>query len=200
MFCLLSDSSAILDVPTGEFRSVTPQAAEQWRMMWIDTKGNILRQKDYRVERGGLADRMRFLPWDTTLAAPAPLAIAAVFTWLAPWMSLSLGEEPTYVSALGKSSAEFWPALLAVCLFGGLMAWLCYRRQTRYGLPWTKTWVTFVFLGGFPGLVAYHVHRRWPALKPCPSCGRPLPCDRDSCFSCGRELPAPVPKGIDVFA
>jgi len=199
-FHFLSDKAAVLQIFPLALRQVLSEHTNASRLLWIDTAGTIVRQRDFSA-RGWYFYGEQFLsPWHTSYTAPAPLAMAAASMGLQPWLYVSWSEEPTFANGLQRSLAEFWPALLMICLFGGLMAWLCYRRQTRYGLPWTKTWVMFVFLGGFPGLVAYHVHRRWPALKPCPNCGRPLPCDRDSCFSCGRELPAPAPKGIEVFA
>ena len=53
-----------------------------------------------------------------------------------------------------------------------VFAWLCYRRQRQYGMPWTPAWVVFVFPFGLPGYIGYRTHRRWPTCLPCPSCGR----------------------------
>lgn len=200
IFCLLSDDSAILDVPSADLRSVPPYAADHWQLLWIDAKGNVLRQKDYRIRRGYFADRLKFSPRDTAMAAPAPLAVAAVSVVLAPSYSLWIGTDSTYRGALSRSWSESWPALLATCLLGGVLAWLCYRRQQRYGLPWTKTWMAFVFLGGLPGLVGYLAHRRWPTIEKCPACGRAVPRDREACLRCGNEFPEPTPKGTEVFA
>jgi hypothetical protein len=198
MFCLLSDKSAILDVPSIAVRSVPPHVADQWQLLWIDTQGNISRRKEYSVMRGDYSS-VRFSPPVTALALPAPLAVATVSTVLAPWASLSLGEAPTYCRALAKSYAELWPALAAVCLLGAMLAGLVGRRQRRYGLPWTKTWMAFVFLGGLPALVGYYAHRRWPALENCSACGRAVPHDREACAGCGREFPEPAPRGTEIF-
>jgi hypothetical protein len=200
MFCLLSDNSAILDVPSPDLRSMTPMAAGHWQLMWIDAKGNILRQKDYTVKRGDFAGRAKYLPWDTAMAVPAPLGIAVMSIVLAPLISISLGEEPAYLGSLGRLCAEFWPAAVGIVLLSAALAWLCYRRQRRFAQPWTGVWVAFVFLAGLPGLVGYLFHRRWPVLEACPTCGRSVPRDRDACAACGAEFPAPQPKGIEVFA
>ena len=197
-FFLLSDKSAVLAVVD----PLDPESDTGWRqrLVWIDSQGNISRREELRLNLRWFMDRSRYSPWRSAFDAPAPLAVAAISTMLEPWILVNQHKQPTYLAALATSCVKFWPALVVVCLFGGLMAWLCYRRQDRYGLPWTKTWVGFVFLCGLPGLVAYRVHRRWPVLTPCSHCGWPVPCDRDACFACGREFPTPAPKGIEVFA
>jgi hypothetical protein len=199
MFCLLSNDSAILDVPTTDSRSLTPQAVWQWQLMWIDTQGNILRQKEYGLKRGNFADNLKLLPWHAALAVPAPLGIAAASTVVAPWSSMAIGEDTTYPSALTRSWLDFWPATIVIGLLGVILAGLCCRRQRNYGLPWTRTWTVFVFLLGLPGYVAYRTHRAWPARLPCPNCGQKVPRDRPACFACGKDFSAPALKGIEVF-
>jgi hypothetical protein len=95
---------------------------------------------------------------------------------------------------------QAWLPLLAVFVVGGVAAWLCYRRQRRFALPWTAIWVAFAFLGGVPGLIGYLVHRRWPPLDTCQACGELVPRDRGHCAHCGTEFSPPAPKGIEVFA
>jgi predicted amidophosphoribosyltransferase len=60
--------------------------------------------------------------------------------------------------------------------------------------------VTFVFILGVPGLLAYRFHRRWPVLEACPACKQDVPHDREACSHCGSEFPRPEPKGTEVFA
>lgn len=199
-FHFLSDKSAILQVSAETLRRVMLDKTAENHLLWIDTAGKIVRDKTYSLKGYDFFGLQHFSPWRVSYTAPAPLAAAVVSMVLQPWLYVSWGEEPTIPLALGRSLSEFWPALVIVCLFGGVMAWLCYRRQQRYGLPWTKTWVTFVFLTGLPGLVAYYAHRRWPPLEKCPTCNQPAPRDRYACFDCGQEFPAPSPKGIEVFA
>jgi hypothetical protein len=200
MFCLLSDNSAILDVPSADLLSETPQAVGEWQLLWIDGKGNILRRKDYSLQRGDFAGRLQFWPWNTALAIPAPPAMAAVSIVLAPQLLLALGEEPTYLSALGKSCRQFWPALLVVLLLSAALAVYCFRRQRRYYQPYSGAWFVFVLLTGLPGLVGYLFHRRWPVLENCPACGHAVPRDRETCAKCGAAFPQPAPKGCEVFA
>ncbi len=199
-FHFLSDTSAILQVSADTLRRLMPEKTAENRLLWIDTAGKSIREKTYSLKGYDFIGRQRFSPWHVSYVTPAPLSLAAVAMVLQPWLDVSWDEEPTFASALGRSLSEFWPALVVICLFGGLLAWLCCRRQQRYGLPWTKTWAAFVFLAGLPGLVAYYVHRRWPALEKCPACNLPAPRDREACFVCGHEFPAPAPKGIEVFA
>jgi hypothetical protein len=199
-FHFLSDQSAILAVTAETLRRLMPEKGDKSRLLWIDTAGKTSREITYSLKGFDFIGQQRFSPWHVSWVAPAPLAVAAVAMVLQPWLDISWDEEPTIPRALGRSFSEFWPALVVVCLFGDLLAWLCYRRQQRYGLPWTKTWLVFVFLTGFPGLVAYYAHRRWPALEKCPACDQPAPRDRDACFACGQEFPTPAPKGIEVFA
>ena len=200
-FHLLSDKAAILQISPLTLRHALSENTNAGRLLWIDTAGKIVRRQDFSLRGQWQLFAGRLLsPWQTCYTIPAPVAMGVAWMGLQPWLYASWGEEPNFSAALGRSLAESWPALVVGCLFGALMAWLCYRRQRSYGLPWTKTWTTFVFLGGLPGLAAYYVHRPWPAMKSCPNCGRPISCDRDACFSCGHELPAPAPKGIEVFA
>ncbi len=200
-FYLLNPKSAVLRISTESFGGLWWRTDEPGHLVWIDNDGKISRQKDYSLHQWGSYEQPTlFSPWRTTLCDPTPLGITAVSTMLQPWLYVWSHKDPTYPRGLLRSWSEFWPPLATLCLLAVLMAWLCYRRQARYGLPWTKTWVVFVFLCGLPGLVAYYVHRRWPALKPCPNCGRSAPCDRSACFACGQEFPAPPPKGIEVFA
>ncbi len=190
-FHLLSDSSALIQ----------PNRDDSWpkhQLLRIDTTGKIVRRTNY-ILKEHFAER-EFPPWRVTLSVPAPLAVATVSTVLAPSYFLWIGKDSTYLGALTRSWSEFWLPLGLICLLGGVLAWLCYRRQQRYGLPWTKTWMVFVFLGGLPGVVGYYAHRRWPAIEKCPACGRAVPHDREACMDCGSEFPEPAPKGTEVFA
>jgi len=101
---------------------------------------------------------------------------------------------------LARSWWQFWPATVVIFLLGVILAGLCYRRQQKYGLPWTGAWTVFVLLFGLPGYVGYLAHRSWPARLPCPHCGRPAPRDRPACMGCGRDFPEPALKGTEVFA
>ena len=134
----------------------------------------------------------------TSFGVPSIGIIAGVFV-CHPWgpaESDSLG----YWAALGKGLHTYWPMLLVTGAICVVLAMLCYRRQRRYGLPWTWVWVGFVLLFGVPAYLGYLAHRSWPSRLPCPSCGKPVPRNREACFACNHDFPAPPPKGIEVFA
>jgi hypothetical protein len=182
---LLNDSSAVIQ-PGRD------------RLLRIDTTGKIIRRTDYALKHGFVEPE--FPPWRVTLSVPSPLAVATAPAVVAPSYFLWIGKDATYRGALTRAWRDFWPALAAICLLGALLSGLVWRRQQRYGLPWTKTWMVFVFLGGLPSLVGYFAHRRWPAVEKCPACGRAVPHDRDACIGCGGEFPEPAPKGTEVLA
>jgi hypothetical protein len=113
---------------------------------------------------------------------------------------MASGADDDYRSALGRTVRKSWPGLLAVCLVGVAGAWTCYRRQRQYAASGTWLWVAFVFLGGIPGLLAYLVHRAWPARLPCDACGAAAPRDRPSCAFCRADFPLPKRRGTEVFS
>ncbi len=200
---LVNDQSAVLLASADRPRRDSTDATCYEQLVWVGSDGKIIRRKEVSLQLTpsiGIGTNLDFSPWPAVRRQPAPLAAAAVAAGLQPWLYVADGKEATYLAALGRSWSEFWPALIALCVLGAVAAWLCYRRQKRYGLPWTKAWVVFVFLGGIPGLVAYYVHCRWPTMEKCPHCGRPVPRDRPACFVCGHDFPPPAKKGIEVFA
>jgi hypothetical protein len=109
-------------------------------------------------------------------------------------------QSPDYSAALKSDLKELWPVLPITAIVSAVLAVLCFRRQRKYGLPWTGVWILFVLLFGLPAYFGYLAHRHWPARLPCPNCGRRVPRDRPACFACGHDFPAPPPKGIEVFA
>jgi hypothetical protein len=196
-FYLLSDKTAMLDLSAKALRRWNPRTPGEDRLVWIDNQGKTIREKAYRLKQ---TLEPTFPPWPQVFETPAPLAVTAVAAVLAPWYWAWSGEQPTFSDGLRKSGAGFPVPLAAICLLGGVLSWLVRRRQQRYGLPWTKTWMAFVFLGGLPALVGYYAHRRWPAIEKCPACGRAVPHDREACIGCGSAFPEPAPKGTEVFA
>jgi hypothetical protein len=170
------------------------------QLVWLAAGGKIVRrqQVDFRDSR-----RQNELPDNVKipLAFPCPAPIAAAFVCY-PW---GPAEGPD-VSSLGYSAAlcravgKYWPTLSVTAVIGVVLACVCYRRQRRFGLPWTAVWTVFVLLFGLPAFFGYLAHRVWPARLPCPHCGQQVPRDRPACFACHREFPRPAAKGIEVFA
>jgi hypothetical protein len=48
------------------------------------------------------------------------------------------------------------------------LAWLSDRHLRAFREPRSYVWLTFVFLMGLPGYVAWYCHRRWPVRRPAP--------------------------------
>jgi len=166
-------------------------------LFWLDTGGKIVRREHVELRDQRQSEFMEKAT--VSLAAPSPTSIAGVVVCY-PWGPAECPESLEYSVALGKAFAKFWPVLLVTGIVSVVLAYVCYRRQQKYGLPWTWVWTVFVLLFGLPAYFGYLAHRAWPARLPCPHCGRSVPRDRPACFACGREFPAPSPKGIEVFA
>ncbi len=138
--------------------------------------------------------------WADAIALPAPAVFGQLSLFRKAGAYFDLGECPDYPTALAIVLSDGWRPLLSVSLLGVVLASACYRRQRRYGQRCTWLWVCFVLLFGLPGWVGYRFHRRWPPLRPCPSCGRLAPRDRGACCRCGKDFPRPAPKGTEIFA
>jgi hypothetical protein len=196
---LLKDRSTIFVWPPTTERYFAKEDVEKARLTWVNPGSAIVRDVPLSLrDYGHYYDWGLLHPWRLAASCPAPVALATAATGMTPFVLRD--EQADYMSGLACSWSEFWPATMVVCAVGGVAGWLCYRRQRRYGLPWTRTLVAFVFLCGLPGLLAYYVYRPWPAMERCPSCGRSVPRDRPACFACGQEFPTPAAKGIEVFA
>jgi len=166
-------------------------------LFWLDASGKIARREHVELRTRGQSEFMQDATVSVAVPSPAFLVGVAVCY---PWGPAECPDSVEYSAALGKAFAKFWPVLLVTGIVGIVLAYVCYRRQRNYGLPWTWVWTVFVLLFGLPAYFGYLAHRAWPALLPCPHCGRRVPRDRPACFACGREFPAPPPKGIEVFA
>lgn len=172
-------------------------AGSRAELFWFDATGKIVKHIVVHLRNpSGLSYTEQALA--ASFLVPSIGMVGSVLVCY-PWGPAgadSLG----YGAALSKAIQTCWPALLLTCIVGVIFAVACYRRQRKYGLPWTPVWVGFVFLFGVPGFLGYLAHRRWPARLECPSCGKLAPRDRESCFSCHRNFPEPSPKGTEVFA
>ena len=170
-------------------------------LFWLDANGKIVRHE--RVDLHPFS-RESTIPDDmvTLLAMPSQTVIMA-------FLAGTLGENPQassqdnaigYFAALSRALNRAWPRLLFVSIISIFLAVFCYRRQRKYGLPWTCVWTAFVLLFGLPAYFGYLAHRKWPARLPCLNCGKRVPRDRPACFACGNAFPPPTRKGIEVFA
>ena len=168
-------------------------------LTWIGRGGKVTKTESLEAQLGLPAGGPT---WFFMIAAmtPSPLTMTTVSAIGLPSSEVSRGEASDLPTAVVRTLAEAWPALLLVYLMSASLAWLAYRRQVRYALPGAGAWSAFVALFGVPGWLAYRWHRRWPVLEACGECRRPAPRDRENCASCGHVFAPPALLGTEVFA
>ncbi|MBN2292499.1 MAG: hypothetical protein JXM70_08750 [Pirellulales bacterium] len=192
-------SGSFTFVPLQDGRALvqkSPHNRQRTELLWIDTAGKVVERKHLDLNSGSQFSKTTH-SITGSLIMPSIGIIGGVFVcypW-APAEADSLG----YWAALGKGLHIYWPMLLFLFVICVIPAVACYRRQRKYGLPWTWFWTGFVLFFGLPAYLGYLAHRFWPARLPCPSCDKPTPRDREACFFCKQDFPAPVAKGIEVF-
>jgi hypothetical protein len=166
-------------------------------LFWFDAGGKVVRHQHIDLVNQGLSQFAK----NTMLTAtvPSPGVVAGLIVCY-PWAPAECPNYWTYSDALRQAFGRIWPVVLVTGIISLVLAFVCYRRQRAYGLPWTWLWTIFVLLFGLPAFFGYLAHCAWPARLPCPHCGQRVPRDRPACFACGREFPAPAAKGIEVFA
>lgn len=135
-----------------------------------------------------------------TVAAPLPLLAAFVTVVVFPLSKTQFDESLAYGDALLQSLIETGVYPLVTLLISAALAWLCYRRQRRYGDPVIWPWIVLIMLLGAPGYVGYRFHRRWPARLACPACRMPSPVEHAKCIDCGADWPRADAKGIEVYS
>jgi hypothetical protein len=165
-------------------------------LFWLDATSTVRRQK-VDLQRNVDSDRKRMTL--VSAVVPVPVVCGAVSAAVPLGSPTARGTE-SHWTRLVRLWADTWPPILVVVALAAVLAWLCFRRQRQYGMPWTPAWVVFVFLFGLPGYIGYRTHRRWPTCLPCPSCGRTAPRDRPACCHCHHDFPAPPVTGTEVFA
>lgn len=195
-FCYLPDGQALVRKPGIDDD-----------LFWIDTAGKIVRHE--RVDLFHKNAEL-YYPWPylaaknamALFALPSPGGIVSVLIcnpwdiWKHSWRTRAMD----YPTALWQALKDTRLLLSINGVLAVIMAVFCFRRQRKYGLPWTGVWVGFVLLFGLPAYFGYLAHRVWPARLACPNCGKRVPRDRVACFACGQEFPLPAHKGIEVFA
>jgi hypothetical protein len=170
-------------------------------LYWIRPGGQVQRHESIsllQASGGQLDDRV--MSGLAGIVAPVPAVWAAGVLAIHPALLVRFEDAPDYGSAMADSLARFWPGLLISFLLTVLAVWLCIRRQRRYALPFTRTWVVVMLLLGFPAFLGYLFHRVWPARVDCPACGKAVPRDRGTCPECRVPYTDPEPTGSEVFA
>lgn len=131
---------------------------------------------------------------------PSPAALALNALALEPHERVAFGLARDYRQALGDVFAAAWLPLLATTLVAAALAAWVWQRHRRFGGSYGWLWFLFVLVAGWPGVIGYLCHRRWPVLAACPHCGKRAPRDREACMHCARPFPPPAAAGIEVFA
>jgi hypothetical protein len=132
---------------------------------------------------------------------PAPLGLAAIVEARAQQL-LDMQAATAPSQARSRAISELWPSLVLGGIIALGFAFLCFRRQVRYGADGLERviWPLFVLLFGWPGWIGYRYGRTWPYLERCPTCSATVPVDRVACVRCSHEFPRPALKGTEVFA
>lgn len=174
---------------------------ESATLIWTTRDAQELNRKEVTMTESEPARTARVSGWMAAGVCPAPGPLVPVLLFgVGPEAEKRRHPKWTYMQAFQESCRQMPLVLLGVVILGAVLSWLCVLRQRRYGLPWTRTWASFVFLFGVPGYLAYLAHRRWPVRKACTECHEAAPRDRDACPFCETPFPEPEPKGIEVFA
>ncbi len=170
-------------------------------VFWLDTATKDIRRQQLGLGVPSKSAVRKFFEDDVlpALAVPSPGAFVLVAFWRY-WINGHPANMGEIWACVYDAWARLWLSLLIAGAISIVLAGVCYRRQRRYGLPWTWVWTGFVLLFGLPAYFGYLAHRSWPARPACPNCGKPAPRDRPACFACGRDFPQPTPKGIEIFA
>lgn len=168
-------------------------------IFWINGQSHVVRKEQVTLYPEDL-DAGRRSAWGAAIVLPTPLPYALVYLVFTPLLEVSSTVAPDYRSALAASLSDCWPPLVTICLLSAALVVGCFRHHRCYEKTGGIKWAVFVLLFGVPGLVGYWLHRRWPTMERCGGCGATVPRDRLECLACAAEFPAPVLKGIEVFA
>lgn len=135
--------------------------------------------------------------WETSVllvVPPAGMFGIVIIDWVAQGNAFwhGLMNEGLHQAVLGTGF------LLAGSVISALLtAWLArrYAFTRRRAIGWTVG----NLLLGFLGLLAMLAILDWPALVPCPACGRRRRIDRENCEHCAAPFPAPKADGTEIF-
>ena len=162
---------------------------------WMPTALSGGRQVDLQQTVDSTRKQATFV----SLAVPVPVVCAALSA-LMPLEPPAVFEAGSYWARLAEALADAWPPMLMVFALGVVLAWLCYRRQRQYGMPWTPAWVVFVFLFGLPGYFGYLDASPVADLSALsqlrPKCAARSP----GLLPLPPRLPRTSPNGTEVFA
>lgn len=103
--------------------------------------------------------------WLPTIAIPGPLPSALIAGGALPWLDAYVNQT-RFTDRVAVSLGQTWPLLALVSLLAAGLAWRVDRHLRACREPRSFLWLSFVFLLGLPGYVAWYCHRRWPVRHP----------------------------------
>jgi hypothetical protein len=135
----------------------------------ITPAGAIARQDRFTLQssyaRAQPSERTMY--WLPTLAVPGPLPSAIIAAGAIPWLDAYV-HQTRYADRAAVSLGQAWPVLAVVTLLAIWLTWRADRHLRACREPRSFIWLSFVFLLGLPGYVAWYCHRRWPVCNPAP--------------------------------
>ena len=167
-------------------------------LFWLDAHGKILQHKRVDLKPPSHEEGPHGVA-QNCLAMPSLAILLGIKAALPRSNPATYEQSQEYFREVCNAYRDAWPQLLTAGVVGIAAAISTYRRQRKYGLPWTWAWTGFVLLFGLPAYVGYLAHRSWPAAAVSElwaTCAA-----RSAGVFCLRpRVPPPPPKGIEVFA
>jgi hypothetical protein len=157
------DQTALLDVSYWDGRT----RPGEHDLVWLDIDGAVTRNEHLSLDQRASYQSSTEVTLVSVLCIPGPLVGIVFF--------IGENSQDNFANAVGNP----WLRTLLVLLISAAATAVAAWRQRRAGQPRSAAWLVFVFLLGFPGLVGYLLHRRWPVA---------------------RAVPPPARTGIEVFA
>ena len=129
-------------------------------LVWLDADGAITRKEHLTLDQRRSYPSSLEVTLLSALIIPGPLVGGLLF----------IGEnaQDSFVNAVGNQ----WLRTLLVLLMSAAAAAIAAWQRRSAGQPRSFAWLAFVFLLGFPGLVGYLLHRRWPVARVVPPAPR----------------------------
>jgi len=133
----------------------------------ITPAGVIARQDRFTLQSsyGRALPSERTMYWLPTLAVPGPLPSVFIAAGAIPWLDAYI-HQTRFSDRAAVSLGQTWPVLACVTLLAIWLTWRADRHLRACREPRSFIWLSFVFLLGLPGYVAWYCHRRWPVRNP----------------------------------
>jgi hypothetical protein len=174
---------------------------EGYTFFWLDADGQVVQNEHVDFPRHEEDMDMEIEMVRTSCAAfPVPAVIIPLMIFVFPQEYMNQSQSKSWQESFGMMLTILWPLLLGMIVLSGGLSWRCVKHQRKYHQKYVWSWAVFVFLFGLPAYMGYRLHRRWPVLDPCPTCGANVPRDREKCSACDAAFPEPELKGTEVFA